>query len=193
MRAELLETAALIWTAFGTYWLLSAVRDPRLSSPSARSESQVYRPLRISLLVVAFLLLFWRRAAIGFLGGRFVPNKLPVALTGFVLFLAGLAVAVWARVHLGQYWSDKVMLQAGHRLVRSGPYAHMRHPIYSGVLLGIAGTALILGEWRGVLSFLLMLTNYSIKAVREESILSAQFGPEFEAHKKQTGFLLPRV
>ena len=192
MRAELLKTSALIWAIFGAYWLLSAARSRKHAAEPTRTEPRVYRPLRISLLVLAFVLLFERSAAIGILGARFVPGSTALVLTGFALFLIGLRIAVWARVHLGQYWSDKVMLQAGHRLVRSGPYLHMRHPIYSGVLLGIAGTALILGEWRGLLAFGLMLINYSIKALREDRILGAQFGAEFDEHKTHAGFLLPR-
>jgi protein-S-isoprenylcysteine O-methyltransferase Ste14 len=68
----------------------------------------------------------------------------------------------------------------------------MRHPIYSGVLLGVGGTALVLGELRGVMAFLLLLVNYSIKAKREEAILAQQFGAEFTVHQNHTGFLLPK-
>lgn len=192
MRADLLKASALIWAMFGAYWLFSAARSRKRSAEPTRSEPGIYRPFRISLLIFSFMLLFWRRTAIGILGARCAPSSAALALAGFSLFLAGLGIAVWARIHLGQYWSDKVMLQADHRLICSGPYAHMRHPIYSGVLLGIGGTALILGEGRGLLAFALMLINYSIKALREERILGAQFGAQFEEHKNHAGFLLPR-
>ena len=107
--------------------------------------------------------------------------------------LAGMAIAVWARISLGQYWSDKIVLKVDHRLIRSGPYARMRHPIYSGVLLGIAGTAVVVNQWRGVLAFVLLFTNYLIKAKREENILAAAFPEEFADHKSRAGFLLPRL
>ena len=106
--------------------------------------------------------------------------------------LVGIAVALWARIALGQYWSDRVIVQANHQLVRTGPYAYMRHPIYSGVLLGVLGTALVLGEWRGVLAFAILLTNYWVKAKREEHILCSQFSEEFRKHENEAGFLLPR-
>ena len=86
--------------------------------------------------------------------------------------LVGLAIAAWVRVHLRRYWSDKVVIQPDHRLVSSGPYARMRHPIYFGVLLAIAGTATVVGEWRALLAFLLMLINYTIKARKEDQILA---------------------
>lgn len=100
---------------------------------------------------------------------------------------------MWARISLGEYWSDQIALKVDHQLVRTGPYARMRHPIYSGVLLGVAGGALLVDEWRGVLAFLLLLTNYIVKAKREDKILSGAFPTEFTSHKKSAGFLLPRL
>ena len=69
----------------------------------------------------------------------------------------------------------------------------MRHPLYSGVLLAVLGTALVLGEWRGLLSFAVLLINYAIKAKREERILVERFGEDFGVHVERTGFLLPRI
>src|SRR6266581_2379976 len=109
---------------------------------------------------------FSDRTATGILGRRFVPQFPAVQYSGFFLTLSGLVIALWARMHLGQHWSDKVVLKADHQLIRSGPYAYMRHPIYSGVLLGVAGTALVVGEWRAATAFMLLLTNYWIKAKR---------------------------
>jgi protein-S-isoprenylcysteine O-methyltransferase Ste14 len=194
MQAEL-YLLAYLWAAFGIYWIGTAVlmrsRSNRAEMPQSR-ELGFYRPLRLLILATTFSLLFWRRTAVGFLGTRFISSSASVSTAGFAAALLGLAVALWARVHLGQYWSDKVVLQEGHRLVRSGPYAYMRHPIYSGVLLGVGGTALVLGELRGVMAFLLLLVNYSIKAKREEAILAQQFGAEFTVHQNHTGFLLPK-
>jgi protein-S-isoprenylcysteine O-methyltransferase Ste14 len=104
-----------------------------------------------------------------------------------------MALAMWARIHLGQFWSDKVVLKVDHQLIRTGPYASLRHPIYSGVLLGVAGTAVLLGEWRGVLAFIILLTNYWVKAKREDQILAGAFPSTFSDHKNQAGFLLPRL
>jgi protein-S-isoprenylcysteine O-methyltransferase Ste14 len=189
IRPFTLIVLSFIWAALGLYWA-GSVTDRK---PAQSQESRLYRVMRLVILAITFALLFWDRTAIGILGRRFVPESPAIAYASFAITLAGLAIALWARLHLGQYWSDKVVLQIDHQLIRSGPYAYMRHPIYSGVLLGVAGTALLLGEWRGVLAFALLLTNYAIKAKKEERILSTRFGGQFQDQMRRAGFLLPRL
>jgi protein-S-isoprenylcysteine O-methyltransferase Ste14 len=111
-----------------------------------------------------------------------------VALTAL-----GIGFTVWARVHIGRNWSARVVIKEQHELVRSGPYALVRHPIYTGLLLAIAGTALVTGEWRGVLALALATVGFFVKAKREENILSREFGEDFELYRQQTGMLLPKV
>jgi protein-S-isoprenylcysteine O-methyltransferase Ste14 len=182
----LLILLALAWAGLALYW-----STPGKSARSA--EFKLYRLLRLIILAATFTLLFWPTAGIGFLGHRFIRASSAVALAGFVVALSGMALSVWARIHLGHYWSDKVVLQFNHRLIRSGPYTWMRHPIYSGVLLAVAGTALVVGEWRGVLAFTILLANYAVKAKREDQILACEFGDAFAEHMRSAGFLLPRM
>ena len=185
----LLDILRYVWPVFGVYWVAAGVT----SKKSQTHESPAYRFVRLGILALVFLLLFWGRVAIGPLGHRFVPTAPAISYLGFAATLIGLAIALWARIHLGQFWSDKVVLKVDHQLIRSGPYACMRHPIYSGVLLGVLGTALVVGEWRGLLAFALLLTNYAIKAKKEERILSDRFRDDFREHQRRAGFLLPRL
>jgi protein-S-isoprenylcysteine O-methyltransferase Ste14 len=152
----------------------------------------LFRAVRLSILAATFALLFWQRLETGFLGLRVVPDWPPLDYAGFVASVAGLGIAAWARVHLGKNWSDKVVIQASHQLIRTGPYTHLRHPIYSGVLLGVLGTAAVVGERRGAIAFLLLLTNYAIKARKEDRLLAKNFGDDFVLHQKRAGFLLPK-
>lgn len=184
--APLFIFLALGWSALGLFWTASG-KSPR------SGEFRFYRPLRLVILALTFSLLFWKQTAISFLARRFVPLSSALMIVAFGAALLGLLIAIWARVHLGRYWSDKVVLQEDHRLIRTGPYASMRHPIYSGVLLGVAGTAVVLGEVRGLIAFCILLLNYTIKARREEHILGQQFGHEFSLHRQRAGFLLPRL
>jgi len=185
---QLLDILRYIWIVFGVYWVAAGTK----SKAAQTSEPQLHRFVRLGILMVVFLMLFPIGTAVGFLGKRFLPQVTAISYFGFAATLVGLAIALWARIHLGQYWSDKVVLKVDHQLIRTGPYASMRHPIYSGVLLGVLGTAVVLGEWRGVVALLLLLTNYTIKARREEKILAQEFGAEFTVHQKHTGFLLPK-
>jgi protein-S-isoprenylcysteine O-methyltransferase Ste14 len=180
-----LVVLVLSWVAVGLFWA-------RPAGTAAKDEPSIFRFLRLAILGLTFALLFWDRTRIGALGKVVLPPLPAIALTGFVLVCCGLAVAVWARAYLGGYWSDKVMLQLEHRLIESGPYAYVRHPIYSGVLLAVFGTALVEGQWRGVLAFLILLINYSIKAKREERVLAEHFRPRFHHYVSHAGFLLPR-
>lgn len=195
MREHLLTILGYLWSGFGLYWLVAASQGRSNTARSAHrtGEPHLFRVVRLSILFTTFALLFWQRLAIGLLGQRFVPDLPALNYTGFAATVAGLALATWARIHLGRNWSDKVVIQAGHQLIRTGPYARLRHPIYSGVLLGVLGTALVLGEWRGMVAFVLLLTNYAIKARKEDRVLADSFGAEFEEHKQGAGFLLPRV
>ena len=176
---------AIAWTALGLSW-----GAPGNAAHSG--EFKWYRLLRLFVLAGVFALLFWKATAIGFLGKRLVPDSPALGLLGFLAAIAGMFVTAWSRIVLGRYWSDKVILQTEHQLIRTGPYSCMRHPLYSGVLLAVLGTALVLGEVRGLLAFAIPLVNYAIKAKWEERILAERFRADFDLHVRSTGFLLPR-
>jgi protein-S-isoprenylcysteine O-methyltransferase Ste14 len=176
-----------MWSLLGLYWLLSALRTKKV----AIDEKAGLRILRLATLAVMLALVLTPWLRIGPLARRFVPDSGMVVWLGVAVAGAGIALAIWARHHLGQNWSDKVVLKVDHQLIRSGPYRYLRHPIYTGVLFGVGGTALAIGEWRGMLALLLVGTSYLIKAKREERILAASFGEAFAEYKRTTGFFLP--
>ena len=182
-------TLDFFWSVLGLYWLGSALRTKK----TAIDEHPGLRLFRLWILCITLMLVLTDRFRIGPLAGRFVPNSEWVAWFGVTLTGVGVGLAIWARWNLGRNWSDKVVLKVDHELIRSGPYAYLRHPIYTGVLLAIAGTALAIGEWRGVLALVVMSTNYFVKARREERVLAGQFGEEFKEYRKHAGFLLPRL
>lgn len=185
--AHLLELLDYVWAALGVYWVMSAHH----SNDVQRGEPNLFRVVRITILITSFMLLLSTWLRIGPLGRRYVSDAPWTQVVGISMTLAGVALTVWARRRLGTNWSDKVEIKVDHELVLSGPYAYVRHPIYSGVLLGIAGTALAIGEWRGILAFGIMLVNYAIKAKKEERVLANRFGDAFRQHQRQTGFLIP--
>jgi protein-S-isoprenylcysteine O-methyltransferase Ste14 len=177
----------LCWSALGLYWLYCALETKK----TAVNESSALRIFRLSILAVALMLLLTDWLQIGILARRFVPERSVVAWLGVALTGMGVGLAIWARWNLGGNWSDKVVLKVDHELIRSGPYAYLRHPIYTGVLLAVFGTALVIGEWRGIAALILLGTSYFVKAAREEKILAANFGDAFAEYKRRTGFFLP--
>jgi protein-S-isoprenylcysteine O-methyltransferase Ste14 len=177
-----------IWSALGLYWVISA----RQSGATKTHEAHSFRAVRFLILGATFFLLLSDWLRIGPLAWRFVPDTFAVRTIGVIITVVGVSVTVWARICLGRNWSDKVVIKEDHELIRTGPYAYMRHPIYSGVLLGVAGTAITTGEWRGIVAFALLFTMYAIKAKKEERVLAGAFGGAFEEHARRTGFLLPR-
>jgi protein-S-isoprenylcysteine O-methyltransferase Ste14 len=102
-------------------------------------------------------------------------------------------LAIWARFYLGENWSSAVSIKVGHQLIRSGPYAWVRHPIYSGLILAAIGTALVRGEIRGALAIVLLWYAFSVKTRMEEVFMRKTFGPDYEAYSASTGALVPRI
>jgi protein-S-isoprenylcysteine O-methyltransferase Ste14 len=176
------------WYIFGAYWLITWLRVKRTKT----TESLVSRLATIIPMVLAFELLFSDLPRIGPLRLRFISADAWVAWLGFAVTALGVAVAIWARYCIGEYWSSRVTLKEGHRLIRSGPYQFVRHPIYTGILLGAIGRALTIGEWRGIVAVVLTLGAHWRKARREESLLASEFGDEYAAYRRGTGFLFPR-
>jgi protein-S-isoprenylcysteine O-methyltransferase Ste14 len=177
------------WYAAGLYWGVSALRvkSTRAIEPVAA------RLYTACLAAAAFTLLFSDFPHGGRLGERFLVPDPWLEAAGTVLTYLGAAFAIWARWSLGRNWSAEVSLKADHQLIRSGPYAYVRHPIYGGLLLAVIGTAVVIGEWRGLLAILIMAVGHVLKAKREEAFMTAAFGDQYQQHRSETGFLLPRL
>ena len=177
-----------LWLLFGVYWLASAFKRKKTKQRETILQRFGYTlPLGLGLYF-----LYQPHLLYGWLRGRFLPvgpvgGWLGVALTG-----GGIAVAVWARWHLGTNWSGVVTLKEGHELIRTGPYRSIRHPIYTGILLALLGTAITIGEVRALLAVAIAGFSFYIKARREELFLSQEFGRGFADHKQRTGMFLPR-
>ena len=176
------------WIAFCAYWVASALETRRTVS----RESWTSRSVFLILEVCGFVLLFSGLGDIGVLARRIVHRTYALAVAGVALTWIGLAIALWARWHLGQYWSARITLKEDHKLIRTGPYAHFRHPIYSGIDLAAFGSALAIDKWRCVVGVALIVLGYCMKARKEESLLAAQFGEAFKEHCRKTGFLFPK-
>jgi protein-S-isoprenylcysteine O-methyltransferase Ste14 len=177
------------WFVFLAYWIISAFKTKR----TERKESFVWRYGVMLFEFAGFNLLFNDYLDVGILGQRLFHRSSYLDVIGVILIWAGIALALWARWHLGQYWSGRITIKEDHKLIRTGPYARLRHPIYSGLDLAAIGTALEIDRWRCVVGVCVIIMGFAIKAKREEAMLGAQFGADFQEHIRQTGFLLPHL
>lgn len=176
------------WYAFLMVWAIGAlsVKQAKMTEPLAA------RLFNGVLVGSGFALLFSESPPLGWLRQHFLVHSPWLDAAGVTFTCAGAAVAIWARVILGSNWSSRVSLKVGHELIRSGPYAYVRHPIYSGLLLSVIGTAMVIGEWRGLLAIALVALAHSLKARREEQVMLSEFGERYRQYRQETGFLIPR-
>ena len=179
--------ANILWLVFCLYFL-SNFRPIRTKSSSAVS---VFSVERLCLLLTAPFA-FFPRTHLGPFALHFHHSQ-GLGVLGFVLVVAGLAFSAWARDVLGRNWSGRVVIQDGHQLVTAGPYAYIRHPLYTGLLVGIAGMSLIAADLGSVLGFLFAVAFFWLKASREERMLENEFGPAYTYYRSHTGALLPRL
>jgi len=177
------------WEALGLVWLVGVAFTKR----TVRSQSTGTRLFHLVLAALGFALLSQRGFTQGWLGMRFVPNTYAIAFTGFVLTLAGCAFAIWARLTLGRNWSGRATVKADHQLVTAGPYAVARHPIYTGLIVAVAGTALATGEWHGILAVVVILLALMIKMSQEERLMIQAFPETYAAYRQRVKALIPGV
>jgi protein-S-isoprenylcysteine O-methyltransferase Ste14 len=178
------------WVVFLAYWYISA----RKLKSVKRRESYGERAIYMAFMVGVYVLMFSDGLSnLPWLGNRFVPFSARVGELGAAIAWAGITLAIWARYHLGENWSATITLKEGHELIRTGPYRRIRHPIYTGMLIGFAGTALALGEYRGLLALAIACTSFFFKARKEERFLVQEFGNQFQDHIRHTGMFLPKV
>jgi protein-S-isoprenylcysteine O-methyltransferase Ste14 len=169
----------IVWGAFWLYWLVSAI------GVKERAGSRRLAP-RIPLILVAVVLtrIFSEHSL--------AVHSTALKTVGVALLAAGLGLAVWARIYLGRNWGTPMTRKAEPELVTAGPYRFVRHPIYSGILLGFAGTSLATnGYWWIVFGLCLVYFVYSARV--EEGIMTSAFPGAYPSYRQRTKMLIPFV
>jgi protein-S-isoprenylcysteine O-methyltransferase Ste14 len=179
----------VIWIVFLVYWQIKAVN----SKSTERLEPVASRIFRVLMFLVAIILLSVPRLPLAFLYLQLWPQGLLPFWLGAFITIGGLLFAVWAREHLGSNWSRSVTIKKDHELITSGPYAVVRHPIYTGILTGFLGMAIAIAQLRGVLVFVLIFIAIWLKLRMEERWMRSQFGETYASYSRQTAALVPFV
>lgn len=186
-----IRICSLLWMFLGLVWLIAWLRTKR-TQERAPFGSRLLYGIPVG---AAFYLLFSDNVPAGWLQSTVIPHNIFILLESVAVALTalGIALAIWARFYLGQNWSSAVTIKVGHQLIRTGPYAWVRHPIYSGMLLATIGTALAHSEPRALLAIALVWLGFWIKSGMEEGFMRKTFGAEYEEYSASTGALIPRL
>ncbi len=175
------------WIIWAMIWLFASLGVKK----SVRQEEPLSRLGNTIPIWIGAILLAVRPSWLGPLGLRIVPHDLISYRIGAALTVAGLVFAIWARYHLGRNWSGVITLKEDHALIRSGPYALVRHPIYSGLMLAIIGSAIARGNIAAALAIVAMLYAVLRRVRIEESWMSETFGSDYADYKASTPALIP--
>jgi len=169
------------WAAFWLYWLIAAASAKPGARRGLRQRGPTFAILAVTFVAVRAL----------HLGGGSL-DSVPLAVLGTVLFLGGLALAVWARVHLGRNWGMPMTTKDEPELVTSGPYSRIRHPIYAGIRLAVLGTALAASLYAFV-PFVALTAVVVYSARVEEQTMEREFPDAYANYRARTKMLVPFV
>ncbi len=178
----------LLWIPWLVYWRLSAAGVKlavRRESAGARASYSI--PIAIASILLSIPTI----PGGGFLLSRFLLQGTDAYWSGVMLIAAGLGFSVWARQHLGRNWSGTVQVKQDHQLICTGPYRLVRHPIYTGILVAFLGTAIVNGDWCGILGVLIAFESFWRKLTLEERFMRETFGSVYKEYQARTAALIP--
>jgi protein-S-isoprenylcysteine O-methyltransferase Ste14 len=185
-----LQIIAGLWIVFFAIIYIPAFMK---GAPAERRSSRYIQQSIIFAIIVVILVVVLAGYEPGALIVRVIPDSPPAGITAIVLTITGLGFSVWARWHLGRYWSSMVMVKVGHRLIRTGPYRIVRNPRYAGMLIAFVGAAIAIGELFAFIALVIGFASVWVKIKTEEEILTEKFGEEYLQYKRDVKALIPFV
>jgi protein-S-isoprenylcysteine O-methyltransferase Ste14 len=180
-----------LWAIWFGYWVISARNRVRDTTESTVQHETIAGRLSYALFMwIGFLLLFWR-GRLPYVDFQLWPTSHASLVTGLAVQAVGLGFTVWARLTLGKNWSGRIATGGNQQLVTNGPYRFVRHPIYTGLLLAIAGLTLVVGSFQGLLGFVFGAVGVLVKIRREETSVRRHFGSAYEEYARRVPALFP--
>jgi protein-S-isoprenylcysteine O-methyltransferase Ste14 len=179
----------MLWVGWAAYWIVAA----RHTMTNRRTESLLTGASYRVLLALGVILLASPGYHLSLANFFLWPQSAFTLAIGLCLTVCGLSIAVWARHHLGKYWSGRITLKVDHRVIQSGPYAFVRHPIYSGILLALLGTVISIGTVQSCIGLAIIFVSFARKLTLEEQWLCAHLGAEYEPYRRRVKALIPCV
>lgn len=176
----------ILWIGFAASWAAAAPWSSAIEKRVGLGREAAYR---IVLIAGGLIFIIPAHGYEGPLRLWYLPFQAVWPVIG--LILAGFAFSWWARIWLGSLWSGQVTKKAEHRVVNTGPYAIVRHPIYTGILLAVTATAALKGTVLGLVGAAVITIGLWMKARLEENFLREELGPDYDAYCKRVPMLMP--
>ena len=181
------QLLALIWIGWLVSWTLGSFWSARTEKRPVTWRARAHR---LPVIVGGLLLTPWTAQALGEHPLWKAGNAVTYALA--LVVLAGVLFTWWARIHLGRFWSNEITRKEGHRVIDTGPYALVRHPIYTGLIAAILATGVAVGTVTAILGAVLIAFGLSIKAKAEEGFLTSELDPSaYDSYRRRVPMLIP--
>lgn len=177
----------LCWGLFGLVWILGAVYN---SYKAPEAKQKLFRYDWLILAVLAWLISHY---APFYFRTLFRFNIPLLQWVGTAFLLLSTMFTLWSRWVLGKMWATNAAIKTEHRLVTTGPYRITRHPIYTGILGMILGSAISLGEGLGFFGLIVIVIFFLNRIRMEEQLMTESFGEQYLQYKKRIPKLLPRL
>lgn len=185
MQPNYLLLSALLWLAWLVSWNLAAFwrHEPTVETPHRAFHAH------FAVSMLGFLLVFW---AVPALGPRLWPIGEALGWSMVALTAAGLAFTWWARIHMGKLWHGGIVRMEHHRVIDSGPFALVRHPIYTGMITALLAVAVIQARPQATLGVVLFALGFILTARLEERFLEGEL-PDYAAYRRRVPMIVPFV
>lgn len=170
------------WAVFWIYWIAASI-----GVKAGRTRWTRFAGVRVTIFLVVLLLLRLR-----VLKGHTATQNPWLQGIGLAIFVLGLALAVWARVYLGRNWGMPMSEKANPDLVMSGPYRTIRHPIYSGIILGMVGTTVAVSVY-WLIAVVVLGSYFVYSAAMEERYMTRAFPDAYPDYKRSSKMLIPFI
>lgn len=177
----------ICWLLFSMTWMLQ--RNKAKENVDPRTASQKFKGFLgyVILFSLLYLPLFFAKDMV-----RVVPQNIVFQVLGVALCVIGVSVCIWSRLLLGWNWSGGVKAKKDHELIVKGPYRFVRHPIYSGFIVALTGTCLVVGGISGIVITVIYTLGLNMKIRQEEKLLAGLFDT-YAGYKERTYKLIPFV
>lgn len=177
---------AVAWLVWAVSWMLAAVWARRASARASLANELPYRVITLLGVLLLFGFADLEQSLFEW------PASDALAWIMLALVVAGFAFAWWARIHLGALWSGTITRKQDHRIVDSGPYGLVRHPIYSGLILSAFATAVVRGRVEALAGAALFALGCWMKARIEERFLAEGLGEAaYAGYRARVPMLIP--